>query len=284
VVRLIGILLISVSLLMAGDEIVQPKTQYMVHLTGTRATWPDDMTPDEEKIMSEHFVYLKELTFEKKVILAGPCFGLKVGVIVLQTESEEEARRIMNHEPSVAKGLHKYEMYPMVVSLLTDYQSRERYPKEISDKVLRKEIVIPARRTEVWKAWTTTEGIKTFLTPEAKVELRIGGPMEVYFLLDAPGQRGSEGCRFLSFLPEEILSFEWNAPPHFGEIRKQHTQVIMIFSEILTDSTRIDFYQYGWGKGEKWDSLYSYFDRAWGNVLENLRKRFAEGPLDFKEE
>lgn len=257
----------------------------MVHLTGTREGWPDSMTAEEEKIMSEHFDYLKNLTAAEKVIPAGPCFGLRTGIIVLQIESEEDARQIMDNEPSVSQGVYKYELYPMVVSLLTDYQSPSRYPSEISDKVLRKEIVIPASRADVWRTWTTTDGVKSFMSPEAWVELRIGGPFEIYFVPSAPpGKRGSEGYRFLNFLPMEILSFDWNAPPQFVELRNQHTQVILRFFNLPPDSTRLEFFQYGWGRGEKWDGLYAYFDRAWGFVLENLRKRFETRPSDFKTE
>ncbi len=289
--RLIIEIIFAISTITAGvhsaseSSNMPPKTQFMVHLIGTREGWPDNMTAEEEKIMSEHFDYLKNLTAAKKVILAGPCFGLRAGIIVLQTESEAEARQIMDSEPSVRQGVHKYELYPMVVSLLTDYQAPSRYPKEISDRVLKKEIVIPAPRADVWRAWTTTDGVKSFMSPEARVELRVGGPFEIYFVPSSPpGMRGSEGCRFLSFLPMEILSFEWNAPPQFGELRYQHTQVIMRFFDVPPDSTRLEFFQYGWGQGEKWDSVYSYFERAWGNVLENLRKRFAEGPLNFEAE
>ena len=28
---------------------------------------------------------------------------------------------------------------------------------------------------------------------------------------------------------------------------------------------------------------YAYFDRAWGNVLANLRKRFESGPIDWSD-
>lgn len=289
--RLIIEIILAINTITAGihsaSELssMPPKTQFMVHLTGTRAGWPDNMTAEEEKVMSEHFEYLKDLTAAKKVILAGPCFGLRTGIIVLQTDSEEEARQIMEHEPSVLQGVHKYELYPMVISLLSDYQSPSRYPKEISDKVLKKEVVISAPRAEVWRAWTTTDGVKTFMSSEAQVELRVGGPFEIYFVPSAPpGMRGSEGCRFLSFLPMEFLSFDWNAPPQFGELRNQHTQVILRFFDLPPDSTRLEFFQYGWGQGEKWDSVYSYFDRAWGYVLENLRKRFETGPLDFDTE
>src|SRR5262249_29821112 len=37
----------------------------------------------------------------------------------------------------------------------------------------------------------------------------------------------------------------------------------------------------GWGEGGQWDEAFKYFDNAWGRVLANLEKRFAEGPTDW---
>ncbi len=94
--------------------------QYLAYLIGTRADWPDNMTESEGKIMTKHFCYLKDLVAKKKVILAGPCFELRKGIVILQTESRQEARTIMDNDPSVKQGLHRYEIYPMKVSLLID--------------------------------------------------------------------------------------------------------------------------------------------------------------------
>jgi uncharacterized protein YndB with AHSA1/START domain len=147
---------------------------------------------------------------------------------------------------------------------------------------MHKEITVPANLDQAWEAWTTSEGVKTFFSSAAKVELELGGAYEIYFLLDQPyGLRGSEDCRILSFLPKKMLSFEWNAPPDFGELRQRHTQVIMHFEEVKPGQVKVSFAQLGWGKGENWDRLYEYFDRAWDYVLKNLKKRFESGPLDW---
>jgi len=157
-----------------------------------------------------------------------------------------------------------------------------RHVKNPSDKILRKEIVVPASLEEVWNAWTTTEGVKTFFSSDAKVELAVGGLYEIYFNLKAPyGSRGSEDCRVLSYLPMEMLSFEWNAPPDFGELRNKHTRVVLQFEEIEPGKVKVKCSQLGWGKGEDWDKLYDYFDKAWSYVLGNLKKRFTEGPIDW---
>jgi uncharacterized protein YndB with AHSA1/START domain len=160
--------------------------------------------------------------------------------------------------------------------------SSNRFVKDTSDKILRKEVIVPASLKEVWDAWTTTEGVKTFFSSDAKVELVVGGPYEIYFLLENPyGLKGSEDCHILSYLPMEMFSFEWGAPPEFGDLRNRCTQVILQFEEIEPSKVKIKFSQYGWGKGEDWDKLYDYFDKAWSYVLGNLKKRFIDGPIDW---
>ncbi len=251
-------------------------TQYLAQLHGTREGWPENMTLNEERIMEEHFEYLKRLTAEKKVLMAGPAFGA-FGLIVLQTESEQEANEIMNNEPSVVRGVHTYQLYPLRVALMADHTPSDRYVREQSEGVLHKETIVSASIDQVWRAWTTTEGVKSFFSPEANVELRISGPYEIYFNMEAPyGQRGAEDCRVLSFLPKRMLSFEWNAPPQFGELRNQRTHVVLMFEPIGESQVKVSLTQLGWGRGEEWKKLFDYFDRAWGMVLGNLKESFVK--------
>ncbi len=68
-------------------------------------------------------------------------------------------------------------------------------PGEGGQRVLSKEVVLEAPLAEVWKAWTTTEGVETFFGPRAHIEATPGGPYEIYFNLGLPeGLRGSETC------------------------------------------------------------------------------------------
>jgi uncharacterized protein YndB with AHSA1/START domain len=166
--------------------------------------------------------------------------------------------------------------------LMAEEKGRFVELKDQSDRILRKEIVVPATLEEVWNAWTTTQGVQTFFSPEAKVELAVGGAYEIYFLLDQPyGSQGSEGCRVLSYLPTEMLSFSWNAPLEFGELRDRHTLVVLRFEEVEPGKVKVLLWQHGWGRGENWDGLYGYFEKAWAHVLGNLKKRFAAGPIKW---
>lgn len=247
--------------------------QFLGKLIGTRPTWPEDMTAAEDKVMTEHFHYLKELVRKKKVLMAGPVFDFKFGLIVLDVVNREEAENIISADPSVVAGLHTYEISTMRASLLVDYQSPDRYVAEPTDRVLYKEVEVDASLDDVWHAWTTTEGITGFFSPNANIELRPGGKFEVYFSMDAPeGMRGSEGCRVLSYLDKQMLSFEWNAPPQFDSLRYIYTRVVILFDKLSDGKTKIRFTHTGWGEGEKWGEVYDYFDSAWSRVMESFKK------------
>ncbi|MFX0029989.1 MAG: YciI family protein [Candidatus Hermodarchaeota archaeon] len=64
---------------------------------------------EEEKIMSDHFEYLKSLLKQKKLFLAGPTLIPEepFGLIILETETEEEAKELIKADPSVKAGIQK---------------------------------------------------------------------------------------------------------------------------------------------------------------------------------
>ena len=144
-------------------------------------------------------------------------------------------------------------------------------------------ITVKANVDDVWKVWTTTEGIKTFFAPDAKVVLRVDGPFEIYMNpFGAPGMKGADDMRIIGFQENKMLSFTWNAPPSLPEARKQRSIVIVRLisrGDALTDVT---IHHVGWGEGGEWDKAYDYFSKAWPNVLKNLKKRFDDGPVDWK--
>lgn len=152
------------------------------------------------------------------------------------------------------------------------------------ERTLRKQVTVPAPVEDVWKAWTTTEGVTTFFGPQAKVEAVPGGPFEIYFDPNQPvGLRGSEGCKVQSIVPLKLFAFEWNAPPIIPAIRNSglHTIVYVRLDQEGPGQTRVEVVHAGWGVGEEWDKTFSYFDQAWDAVLSNLRYRFAVGPVQW---
>lgn len=146
---------------------------------------------------------------------------------------------------------------------------------DVSPREIVHEVVVPLPRARVWSLWSTGEGLATWLVSRAKVDLRPGGAYEIYFMDDAPeGSQGSEGCRVLSFVRERMLSFTWNAPPHLGKTRWEHTWVVIELSDDA-EGTRVRVTHTGWpasglASEPQWGETFAYFDRAWGGVLRAL--------------
>jgi uncharacterized protein YndB with AHSA1/START domain len=156
-------------------------------------------------------------------------------------------------------------------------------PATAAERALDKEVVVAAGVDQVWDAWTTREGLVAFFAPDAEVQPRVGGAFHIHFDPGAPaGSKGADDTRFLALQPRRMLSFDWNAPPHLPEARAQRTFVVVRLEALGPQSTRVTLHHVGWGDGGEWDRAYTYFDRAWGSVLGNLKKRFDSGPVDWK--
>jgi uncharacterized protein YndB with AHSA1/START domain len=157
-------------------------------------------------------------------------------------------------------------------------------PLHAAEPALDKEVVVNATLDQAWDAWTTREGIVAFFAPDAKVEPRVGGAFQIYMdPLATPGNKGADEMRYLALQPKKMLSFDWNAPPHLPEARAQRTFVVVRFEPVSDRQTKVSLHHTGWGDGGEWDKAYAYFDKAWGNVLTNMQKRFDKGPQDWTE-
>jgi len=153
-----------------------------------------------------------------------------------------------------------------------------------AERAIDKEVVVAAPIESVWQAWTTRAGIRTFFAPDAEIDARVGGAFHIHINPFAePGMKGADDMRYMALQPPTMLSFDWNAPPSLPEVRAQRTFVVVRLAPLDAKSTRVTLHHTGWGTGGQWDDTYAYFDRAWGNVLGNLKKSFESGPVDWTE-
>ncbi len=152
------------------------------------------------------------------------------------------------------------------------------------DRTIRLEILLNAPAEKVWRAWTTREGIRSFFAPDCNIDLRVLGKYDILFAPSAPpGLRGAEGNLILAIQEGKMLSFTWDAPPNFPDIRKQRTSVVIRLVRLDQNRTKLVFRQTGWGEGEDWNKVHDYFVAAWGEVVLPLLKHSLEvGPIDWK--
>ncbi len=136
-----------------------------------------------------------------------------------------------------------------------------------------KETVIPAPVAKVYAAWTSVADWQQLWGPPstATIELAIGGPYEWHF----NGWLGSNGCQVLSYIPNRLVSFSWNAPPSQPENRLARTWVV-VECEPCSEGTRVRLTHLGFGTGPAWDETKSYFDTAWGRVFEVMSSALTE--------
>jgi uncharacterized protein YndB with AHSA1/START domain len=137
--------------------------------------------------------------------------------------------------------------------------------------------------SEVWRVFTTSEGAEEFFAQKANIKLAIGGAYEIQF--DPNDERsGTKGLKILSYAPEEMISFQWNAPPQFPEVRNGGTWVVVEMHPIDAYRTHVTISHLGWKKGAEWDQAYGHFQRGWSELMGRLEKRFTDGPIDWSKQ
>jgi uncharacterized protein YndB with AHSA1/START domain len=150
--------------------------------------------------------------------------------------------------------------------------------QQTPEKALIIEITIPATQAAVWRAFSTSEGLSTWLTPHAVVDLRKGGEWTAHY----PGGKTGGGT-IIDFTPEKEMILSAMAPERFPTVRKERT--LARFELIAQgDSTLVRLVQTGWKTGEEWDQAYDHLAGGNAELLETLRRRFVNGPIDWAKE
>jgi uncharacterized protein YndB with AHSA1/START domain len=145
------------------------------------------------------------------------------------------------------------------------------------EKALLFEVLVPASLHDTWTAMTTSDGLTTWLTPQAKVDLRPGGDwLAMWGANVAPG-----GGTIVAFEPEQSITIRAMAPESFPTVRRERTVALFSFSAVDAHTTRVTLRQTGWKQGEEWDKAYTYLARGNAMLLNALRQRFVTGPTDW---
>jgi uncharacterized protein YciI len=97
---------------------------YLYRIRPTRTSLlAEGATAEEDRVITEHFEYLKGLTRERVVLLAGRTLNRDdtgFGIVIFRAESEGDARRVMENDPAVQAGVFRAELFPYGVALIGD--------------------------------------------------------------------------------------------------------------------------------------------------------------------
>jgi uncharacterized protein len=79
----------------------------------------NNWTEEDNQVVQRHFEVLQMLLEENKLVLAGRTLNTDpFGIVILQVDSEEEAKDIMENDPAVKEKIMTAELYPYRVALL----------------------------------------------------------------------------------------------------------------------------------------------------------------------
>jgi len=141
------------------------------------------------------------------------------------------------------------------------------------EKALRFEVIIPGSLDEVWNAFTTTDGLSTWLWRDVRVDPRVGGEWMVLY----PGGKTGGGT-IVSIDAKKQITMRAMAPEQFPTVRETRTTARFEFSAVTTSTTKVTLVQTGWQESREWDDAYEYLAGGNATLLGQLHRRFASGP------
>lgn len=146
------------------------------------------------------------------------------------------------------------------------------------------ELVVDATNRDVWIAISTPEGWRTWAAPVARQIPTDGTVIETSYTPGATiGDPTTIRQSFLAKVPERLLVFRTTkAPegfPHFGTFQR----VVSIFEleQLGPRRTRVRLTSVAYANTDAGRQLLKFFREGNRLSLEQLRKRFADGPIDW---
>lgn len=132
---------------------------------------------------------------------------------------------------------------------------------------------VDAGVTEVWEAFTTNEGLASWMAPIVEIDLKIGGKITSNYNED--GELGDETTienTILSYEPERMLSLQATGFPEGFPFREAaaDTWSIFYFESISPTRTRIRVVGLGYRDDEMSRQMKSFFEVANKQSLEQL--------------
>jgi uncharacterized protein YndB with AHSA1/START domain len=142
------------------------------------------------------------------------------------------------------------------------------------------EAIINAPVSEVWRLFTTGEGMESWMVAHAEIELKVGGLMRTQY--DPKGALGDANTivnEVLSFEPERMLSIRvQQAPANFPlpeAVRSMWT--VIYFQPLEPGMTNVRVVGLGFGEDADAHKLREYFRKGNAQTLEQLQKKFWPG-------
>ncbi len=218
------------------------------------------------------------MKYEKKIL-----FVFSVVVIIIFSSCNEKAQKEKGKLDSTFQSVIK----ESPDSSSEKSVQNKSFVTSTGEKVQRFEVILNTSIGEVWDAFTTEKGLKSWAVPVVQLDFRIGGTRKAHYNKNAQiGDDFTITNDILNYLPKELLTYKVNLTKAFPkECRDEddHLQYMLQFRELNNKRVKITFSMLGWGEGPEWEEVYDKFERGNRWTFERLVKRFKTGrPVDWK--
>jgi uncharacterized protein YndB with AHSA1/START domain len=154
------------------------------------------------------------------------------------------------------------------------------YVTQYGEKVLQLSIVVPTNVDEVWKLFTTDEGLKKWIAPVAKIDMKTGGSIRTnYDPSKTVDDTTSIKLDIINYIEDEMLTLKVNLNNSFpAEAKKEdkNLQEILQFVKLDKNKTKIVSTMVGWGQGSHWDKAYNFFEKGNDWTFKEILKLFQK--------
>lgn len=150
-------------------------------------------------------------------------------------------------------------------------------------RTLTHELVVPAPPEQVYAAFASAQGWRSWAVPHAWTAAGDPDLLETsYGAAAKPGDPGNIQQRFVLRVPSRLIAFRTvQTPPRFPHAAefKQVTSIVELEPE--GSGTRVRLSGIGYPAGVAGDTLLGFFREGNRTSLEQLRARFVSGPVDW---
>lgn len=139
------------------------------------------------------------------------------------------------------------------------------------------EAIINAPAAEVWRMFTTKEGMESWMVAQVDIDLRVGGLIRTRYARDgALGDDRTIVHRIISFEPERMLSMQVRQPPADFPFRSSVRDMwtVVYFQPLGADMTNVRIVGLGFEENEESKEMREFFARGNARTLEQLQKKY----------
>ncbi|MGN6163199.1 MAG: SRPBCC domain-containing protein [Flavisolibacter sp.] len=152
------------------------------------------------------------------------------------------------------------------------------YTTAFGEKVLQLSIVVPAEKAQVWKLFTTEEGLKKWIAPVVKLNMKTGGFIRTnYDKTKTADDSSSIQLGIINYIENELITLKVNLNNNFAADVKaddKNLQEILRFVDMGNGKTKIISTMVGWGNTDNWNKTYAFFEKGNDWTFKEMLKLF----------